>query len=158
MSCFIVKAETMAKMADYIETMYNAGFNYTGFEMPQTLHKYIAEKCTDARGNANAEKIYNELYILNYNAYNSRYKETEKLAWAEYKHQSFVKPNEHGNGHYNIKQWQYQAVKHLQCIIYQCSEDGNKENELLNGLINLKNTLMAFIVMNQEEYKAADWS
>lgn len=41
---------------------------------------------------------------------------------------------------------------------YQCSEDGNKENELLNGLINLKNTLMAFIVMNQEEYKAADWS
>lgn len=158
MSCFIVKAETMAKMADYIETMYNAGFNYTGFEMPQTLHKYIAEKCTDARGNADAKKIYNELYILNYNAYKSRYKETEKPAWAEYKHQSFVKPNEYGNGHYNIKQWQYQAVKHLQCIIYQSSEDGNKENELLNGLINLKNTLMAFIVMNQEEYKAADWS
>lgn len=157
MSCFIVEKETVAKIADYIEAIYNCGYEYAGFELPRTLRKYIEKNCVVQRDMADAELIYNELYQLNYATYNGRYKEEEVVCYPEYKACSITEPIEWGESHWIVKPWHYQMLKHIDCLIYQCDESANKNNELLGGLRLFAIDLALFVVRNTQEYCDAQW-
>ena len=49
-------------------------------------------------------------------------------------------------------------AKLLDSFIYQCEEDVNRDNELLEALCATSRTLYAFIVQNSADYAAAEWA
>lgn len=167
MSCFYVGAKRVYQLAEYIQSLYTLGFDYFHYSIPEELCKELrSEKLKD---------IYEQLAELNVNAVNSKYasSEDEKITYRPYKeisqrninsmyhpcnYSGITEESGYCKSYVSIELWHYELYKALQCFIYQCSEDVNRNNKLLAGLKVLETRLAQFIVENQIEYQILKWS
>ena len=154
MSAFILNPEIIAAIADYIDTLNYVGFDYFGYSIPRELNEAL--NLTTRTGNET--KIFNALYSLNVRAVNGRYSDNEPEEIEKPKqYPTLYHPQDWQNGHAIIKPWHYQLLKSLQCFIYQCCEDATKKDPLYLALEKLENTIVFYIVQNQEDYTRATW-
>ena len=160
MSCYFIGEESIYQLADYLNTLRKIGWDYFGYSMNSDLRNALAPDGVNVKG------IYTMLAELNMSAVNSRYKDDNGIqTYQEFDviEKRNIEPLYHPNDWNSetqclvIKPWHYQLLKKLQCFIYQCSEDINRNNELLKGLEILASQITSFIVDNQPEYRAAQW-
>ena len=156
MSCFIVNPRTLARMANYICAHINNGYNCTHLALD--VSDEFKQLVCNSSGEASEEKIYQELYKLNYKAYNTRYEgrhepETDDLdKFAEYDNPPV------GMYSSKINENHYQMLKSMECYLYQCAESEELENSIVYKEIQrFKNAIMCKIVHSLPEYEAADW-
>lgn len=107
-------------------------------------------------------RIYAVLYRLNESAYEDRYQiQPDELDGAPAMPQNFpylLHTLIWDNGHYTIDRDFYAFAKLLDSFIYQCSEDVNRDSEVLAALSAISRALYAFIVHNSADYAAAEWA
>ena len=60
-------------------------------------------------------------------------------------------------GHYTIDSDFYTFTKLLDSLIYQCDEDVNRGNDILEALSTIRCALYSFIVHNAADYNNAEW-
>lgn len=60
-------------------------------------------------------------------------------------------------GHYTIDSDFYTFAKLLDSLIYQCDEDVNRGNDILEALSTIRCALYSFIVHNAADYNNAEW-
>ena len=59
--------------------------------------------------------------------------------------------------HFTIDRDFYAFTKLLDSTIYQCSEDVNRDSEVLAALSAISRALYSFIVHNSADYSSAEW-
>lgn len=154
MSAFILNPETIAALAAYIDTLNFVGFDYFGYSIPRELNEALELTTRDG----NEKKIFNALYRLNVKAVNGRYNDNEPEETEKPKeYPTLYHPQDWQNGHAIIKPWHYKLLKTLQCFNYQCCEDATKNDPLYKALEILEQTIIYYIVQNQEDYVKAPW-
>ena len=154
MSAFIMNPETIASLADYIDSLNSMGFDYFGYSIPMELNQAL--NLTTRIGNETI--IFNALYSLNVRAVNGRYNDNEPEEIEKPKnYPTLYHPRDYKNGHDLIKPWHYKLFKTLQCFIYQCCEDATINDPLYKALERLEHVIAFYIVQNQEEYTKAPW-
>lgn len=156
MSCFIVNPRTLARMANYICAHINNGYNCTHIALEVSYE--FRQLVSNRYGEANEEKIYQELYKLNHKAYNTRYEgrhepeENDLDKFAEYDNP----PIGMYSGEINANH--YQMLKSMECYLYQCAESEELENSIVYKEVRrFKNAIMCKILHSLPEYNAADW-
>ncbi len=164
MSCYILDAEKMAGLAEYIAALANMGLDYFGYYIPDSLARALSD-CRDRSGFMNAEKVYLRLFDLNATAYAGRYKDETKPEPeprpAPYpqiykaREQEYIEDlNEY---YFKIEQWHYDLLKLTQIYIYQCSESPAYNEPLYKALEELERAQERYILYNQPEYIRAPW-
>lgn len=160
MSCMVMKEESLAALANAIESNLNGGYSLWGFEAPDSLYDAL-EDCRIRRW-FSAKAIYDKMYAFNIKAYNSRYAEHEGAAddippevdLSQYKiHQ---KP-EYRNGNVIIRPWHYHLAKLLDFYIYQTNECATYKDPLWAAMLEFSNCLNRFIVRRNPEYDTCGW-
>jgi hypothetical protein len=118
-------------------------------------HRYEHERRTFAGlevfDSRNWTKIGRKLLDLNVRAVAGRYRQDKP---------DLVDPETYNFGHNDFLQdlaAKCQALKHLQCLEYQCSEDATKGDPLLDELRAYIKTFTKEIVHALPEYEAAKW-
>lgn len=156
MSCFIVNPRTLARIANYICAHINNGYNCTHLALD--VSDEFKQLVCNSSGEASEEKIYQELYNLNYKAYNTRYEgrhepeDNDLDKFAEYDNP----PVGMYSGKINANH--YQMLKSMECYLYQCAESEELEKSIVYKEIQrFKNAIMCKIVHSLPEYDAADW-
>ena len=161
MSCFIVEPKTIAYISNYIADHINNGFNNTRLcvEISDDFKKMVCNNY----GYAEPRLIYKKLYLLNWQAYETRYeyRHKENLDLCSEYMQEFEKYDttlHKYNVDDTVQNWQYQMLKSLECYLYQCAESAELENSIIYKTVNaMKNALMCYIVHNADEYNRAEW-
>lgn len=162
MSAFIMSIDSIASLAEYIDTLNWLGFDYFGYSIPRSLNSALALGC----GSGNEKKIFEALYALNVQAVNGRYKaDNDTTVELPKRIEQIYHPKEpkhfDNEGHVfwidDIKPWHYQLLKKLQCFIYQCEEDTTIDNPILKSLQELEQELCRYIAENNIEYEMAKW-
>ena len=155
MSCFIFNPRTLARIANYICAHINNGYNCT--HLPLEVSDEFRQ-LVSSNGIAREEKVYQELYKLNYKAYNTRYEgrhepeDNDLDKFAEYDNP----PVGMYSGGINANH--YQMLKSMECYLYQCAESEELENSIVYKEIQrFKNAIICKIVHSLPEYDAADW-
>lgn len=150
MSCFVMDDRAVSAIANTIDTLLFVGYNYFGFECPESLREAL-HGCTGAK------KIYTALYKTNLQAYNGRYRESiEEIP--EFTDDCEIKKRpEYKDHHYVVQPWHYQFAKLVDCYIYQLEEEATRNSPILAGMKDLREALFRFIVGNSDEYQAAPW-
>lgn len=70
MSVLVMSEEAHATLAEVIRTVLDEGYNFFGFEAPQSLYDALDDcEFEDIRGCYSSAKIYRKLYTLNIKAY-----------------------------------------------------------------------------------------
>lgn len=106
-------------------------------------------------------KIYAVLYKLNEAAYEDRYQvPSDELDGVPAMPQNFphllhLLPWD--SKHFTIDRDFYAFTKLLDSTIYQCSEDVNRDSEVLAALSAISRALYSFIVHNSADYSSAEW-
>lgn len=160
MSCFIMSPAPLATLADYLEAQLNMGYDFFGMEAPAELRRAL-DVCADHAGFMDGHEIFGQLYSLNFRAYSGRYGHENEPA--EIPHIPDYRPvrgysrPEYSAHSFHVAPWHYEMSKRIDCFIYQCSEDVNRDSELLAGMIALQQVLRAFIVQHIPEYLAHPW-
>ena len=152
--------ESLAAIANAVETRLNCDYDYWGFSAPDSLYRELADcktSCTYF-----AEPIYRKLYATNVRAYNGRYASHEEPADEEApiidgsKYIVHHRPEyrEHG---FAARPWHYQLAKLLDCWLYQTAEDATYNDPLRLAMKEFRDTLYSFIVSNSPEYTEVQW-
>lgn len=76
MSCMVMKSEPLAALANAVETRLNCGYDFWGFEAPDSLYRELRD-CKPLHLYYSTP-IYRKLYALNVRAYNGRYEGHEE--------------------------------------------------------------------------------
>ena len=155
MSCFMVNPRTLARMANYICAHINNGYNCTHItlKVSDEFKELVSNK-----GIVSEEKVYQELYRLNYKAYNTRYEGRHPADM--YDLDKFAEYDNPPVGMYSskINENHYQMLKSMECYLYQFAESDELENSIIyNELRRFKNAIMNKIVHSLPAYDAADW-
>ena len=162
MSCMMLSVASLCSIADALETIGNAGYNYCGFECPQTLFDALAT-CRNRHGELLASRIYQALWALNDRAYCARYKDARPCPFAPdaVKVPHLLRPVQHSRiGDYFVATIQpgvYQLLKHLDCLLYELDEGDTMKDPLFIGLDDLRSTLCGFIARNATDYINTPW-
>lgn len=160
MSCFIVSPKTAVLIANFIADHIDKGYNYTHIytEISDKFKKLVC----DEKGNADAQKVYKELYKLNYAAFNKRYEgrhqETleECNEWAE-GYDEYNEANIYGDVESSVA-WYCQLLKSCQCWLYQCCEGEELENSIVYQTVKaIINGIKDKIIRELPEYQDAEW-
>lgn len=166
MSCFVMNPEPLAAIANAVETRLNVGYDYWGFEAPDSLYRELAGckmSCTYF-----AEEIYKKLYAVNVRAYNGRYASHEEPADEEapiidgskyiVHHGPEYQSRGEGNGTtYAVLPWHYQLAQLLDCWLYQTAEDATRSDPFRLAMQEFRDGLYSFIVQHSHEYFAGRW-
>ena len=152
--------EPLAAIANAVETRLNVGYNYWGFEAPESLYDELRDCQTI--GLYHAEPIYQKLYALNILAYNGRYSSHEETA-------DEIAPIIDGSK-YGIHQppqyreqgcagcpWQSPVAKLRGGWLYQTNEDTTRNDPLRLAMKEFRDGLYDFIVLNSPDYIAVRW-
>ena len=157
MSCFIMKNESLAALADTLEYIGNFGFNRFGFEFPASLHKALSD-CRDRHNSYVSRLIFQRLYSLNCAAYAGRYTDTAADILPDMPRVSAItEPRQYANYHETLLPWHYKFCKLLDCLIYQITEDATINDPLRLALVDFSVSYKSFLVSNTAEYAAAPW-
>ena len=160
MSCFVMNSESLAALANAVETRLNCDYNFWGFDAPSSLYDALADcktSCTYF-----AEDIYRKLYTVNVRAYNGRYADHEEpedeeaptIDGSKYVIQHPPEYREHG---FAVRLWHFQLAKLLDCWLYQTAEDATFKAPLRLAMKEIRDNLYGFIVGNSPEYVDAPW-
>ena len=158
MSCFVMNAEPVAALADYIADLLNRGWNAFQMDAPDELKNEL-RNCIVA-GRFDETEIYNYLYALNIAAYRGRYLENYPEVGEETETFEAYKPNrQHGllYGCLANEGWEERMLKRLDCFLYQCAEDPVYGCPLYKALDELANRLAGKIARSKPEYENAEW-
>lgn len=163
MSCFVMNPGTISGIADSVATVVNLGFNYNGFDCPQSLRDAVQTFRTKPFNEVSARRVYKAMFALNVRAVCGRYRETADETAPDvidappvYLHYA-ESVSIYGHCAWRIHPGVYQLVKALDCYLYQTDEDGTKDDPLRKGLDDLRTTLCRFITVNAPEYIEAPW-
>lgn len=106
-------------------------------------------------------KIYAVLYRLNESACVDRYHlepdSTDEVPEMPQDFPHLLHLLNWGGGHYTIDSDFYTFAKLLDSLIYQCDEDVNRGNDILEALSTIRCALYSFIVHNAADYNNAEW-
>lgn len=156
----IMEPEPLAALANAVEARLNCGYNYWGFEAPDSLSRELNDCmacCT-----YQAEDIYRKLYAVNIRAYNGRYADHEEPVGEEAPAIDVGKyivhrPPEYREHGFAVRPWHYQLAKLLDFWLYQTAEDATYTDPLRRAMGEYRDNLYAFIVMNSSPYVDARW-
>lgn len=160
MSCLVMNPEPLAALANAVETRLNCGYDYWGFEAPDSLYHELSDcktSCTYF-----SEPIYRRLYALNIRAYNGRYASHEEPADEEapdidvnqYTVHHGPEYREHG---FAVRPWHYQLAMLLDFWIYQTSEDATRSDPQRLAMKEFRDSLYCFIIQNSPQYVDIRW-
>ena len=157
MSCIVMKCESLAALANAVETRLNCGYNYWGFEAPDSLYQELSD-CRSVRLYC-AERIYRKLYALNVRAYNGRYKDHEEpvdedapiIDGSGYVVHHGPEYREHG---FAVRPWHYHLASLLDFWLYHTLEDATRNDPLRLAMQDFRDSLYGFIVRNSPPYTA----
>lgn len=160
MSCFVMNSESLAALANAVETRLNCDYNYWGFDAPSSLYDALADckmSCTYF-----AEDIYRKLYTVNVRAYNGRYAnheepEDEEAPTIDGSKYVIHHPPEYREHGFAVRPWHFQLAKLLDCWLYQTAEDATFKDPLRLAMKEFRDNLYGFIVGNSPEYVDAPW-
>ena len=163
MSCFVLNPEMIFGIADSVATVVNLGFDYSGFDCPQSLRDAVQTCRTKPYNEVSAFRVYKAMFALNVRAVCSRYRETADETAPDVlgappvylHHAESVRIGEHWAR--RIDPGVYQLIKALDSYLYQTLEDDTKDDPLRKGLFDLRATLCRFVVCNAPEYIEAPW-
>lgn len=141
MSAFIVNDDTINGLLAYIAA--DAADSRSYKRAPQVLQE--AGFRLDRKGLAG---LASELHRLNVYGVDARYGEGQgrEMTGRPFKYRQVANPGP------------VQAVKSLQCLIYQCAEGDVPERPLFKVLEQLERAILATIVERLPEYSKAAWS
>jgi hypothetical protein len=149
----MVSDKSISQIANLVAAVLNHGFNSTGLSANMNLVLSLNDCLVS--GFTSEQKAFDKLYALNQAAVNDRYgsdvettgKYTDEDLWTKpgYYHHFICGPNH------------YQMLKTLRCFIYQCSEDINRNNQLLQGLQELETSIKDLIISSLDLYNDAIW-
>lgn len=161
MSCNVLEYTSIAALADFVTALCEHGFNYFGFDAPNTLKVAFI----DCKGYKN--KAFEKLARYNHLAYDSRYNGASETSTipdmptinAPYHPRNFETVEANGVKFQRtiLEPWHYQLYKTLQCYIYNINEDATHNTTLYRGLEQLEIEMAKFIVSHQPEYINAEW-
>ena len=160
MSCLIMNPEPLAALANAVETRLNCGYDYWGFEAPDSLYHELRDckmSCTFF-----AEDIYHRLYAVNVRAYNGRYANHEEpvdeadpvIDGSKYVVHHGPEYREHG---FAVRPWHYHLAMLLDFWIYQTAEDTTRSDPLRLAMKEFRDSLYGFIIQNTPEYFNIRW-
>jgi len=152
MSCWMLSAERIAQLSDFVCALYEAGYNYFGFSMPESLTRELWD-CHTTRAGISRQKVFEKLHDFNMDAYCGRYKSEEWQTAPEKPDINTIYHVRDGEVH----QWHFDLLKLLSCYLHQCSEDATYNTPLFKALTELENILQSFIIASMPQYKAAQW-
>lgn len=162
MSAFLLESKRIAQLADYLSTLYNCGFNFFGYDMPDALRSELHD-CRDIYGNATTKKIFKKLFELNAAAVAGRYEKDPTPApdlpkYAPiHKSRECAKDDTTNEWYQAILPWHYELIKLTQCFLYQCDEDATCNTGLFKALKELETIQLNHIVTNNPEWVKATW-
>lgn len=159
MSCWIVKPESIAKIANLIS---DVNYNTWSLSLPESVH-YAFNYCKNSYRFFEPEKICKFLAIENYLAYDCRYKtksepdeiECYYLDCIEALSNNQVSAPVWENGKRTITSDHIQLFKTLQCYLYQV-EDG-AENNIYKSLAEFEKLYAFWIIANSDTYNSCKW-
>ena len=160
MSVLVMSEEAHATLAEVIRTVLDEGYNFFGFEAPQSLYDALDDcEFEDIRGCYSSAKIYRKLYTLNIKAYDNRYKieEDDPIVPKMPDVPPLVQIRQYGSGHDHPRNWHYKLAKLLDCLIYQCSDKPTAVDPLYLALVDFDRVVKSFIVTNNDVYNNAPW-
>lgn len=160
MSCIVMNPEPIAALANAIESLLNSGYNFWGFDAPDSLFLELSDCKTTCLYHSTA--IYRRLYMLNVRAYNGRYKNHEapmdeeipNIDVNQYTVHHAPAFREHG---FAARPWHYHLAKLADYWIYQTSEDAVRGDPLRQAVREFRDCLYAFIIRNSPSYTAVRW-
>ena len=162
MSAYMLKPERIAVIADYIATLHNAGYDYFGHSIPESLHHELLD-CRDNYGFMITAKVFDRLSDLNMRAVCGRY-DREPFIYGDIPAYKWIckhieLENDHDTKSWlsKIEPWHYELLKLIKCFLYQCNEDSTADDPLYKALRELERTLTTFIVVNNPAYVKAEW-
>lgn len=157
MSCIVMKCESLAALANAVEARLNCGYDFWGFDAPNSLYTAL-DDCRTVRLYA-AEEIYCKLYVLNVQAYNERYKSHEVPLSEEIPvvdvsaYTVHHRPEYRGHG-FAVRPWHYHLASLLDFWLYQTLEDAVKDDPLRLAMRDFRDSLYGFIIQNSPPYTA----
>lgn len=163
MSCFVLSPGIIYGIADAVATVVNLGFDYNGFDCPQSLRDAVKSFRTKPYNEVSAYRVYQSMFALNVRAVCGRYRTTDDETAPDVidappvylHHAEHVRIGEHWAR--RIHPGVYQLLKALDSYLYQTDEDATKDDPLRKGLDDLSATLCRFVACNAPEYVSAPW-
>ena len=160
MSCLIMDAGPLAAIANAVEMLLNCGYDYFGFDSPDSL--LAAARDCRASTLYSATMLYRKLYALNIAAYNGRYSTHEQPADDEAPDVDLSKyrvhcPPEYADHHHAVRPWHFRLAKLLDFWIYQVSEDATRSDDFVVAMRDFRDCLFQFIVQRSSEYDRYGW-
>lgn len=158
MSCFIMNADTIGYISNFIADYIIGGYNTTGLyvSVPDEFIREVT-KTTDVWKN-----VYLKLYSLNYMAFEVRYegRHGENLADCLEFMRDYEQHNKriHNRDDREVQPYHYQLLKSIQCYLYQCAESEKLMNSTtFKAVKKFEDALTSFIINALPEYQAAEW-
>lgn len=136
MSSFIVSHECMNNIINGL--FWNHEF--------KNMYRYILED-EGYKRSEDFERLAKDLFNLNYDAVDCRYDEKNERESAK----SFIWVNPETNLS------EFQVLKSMRCLRYQCSEGDIPETKLFKLLCELIDAWKSFVIDMIPEYEAAKW-
>ena len=158
MSCFIMKTESLALLADAIAKIHNYDFCYLGFSPDNSL--YVELRDVNRYGHVDESAVFAKLYRLNDKAYCCRYKQQhnpEQIPEYDFKNLHSMVRHVQYIGAYVIEPWHYQLMKLLDCWLYQTDEDDTARDDFRLTIRDLRDVLCRFIVRSHKDYDMYPW-
>lgn len=160
MSCMVMNPKPLAALANAIASRLNCGYDFWGFDAPDSLFLELSD-CKTVRL-YDAKAIYRKLYALNIRAYNGRYGHHEEPADAEapdidtgkYIVHHGPEYREHG---FAVRPWHYHLAQLLDFWLYQTLEDAVRGDPLRQAVRDFRDYLYAFIIRNSPPYYNMRW-
>ena len=146
MSSFIVENSSLTAIINFMEFDHHP---YSG-DHAHALREIGYNLDTVDPRNKDPQRLGQAMADLNWAAVNVRYGDKGKAHFGnpvKYKHTTSGKTPS-----------TIQAIKHLQCWLYQCGEGQIDEDPLYKAMDKIVNRLLARVVSDMPEYNAAKWA
>lgn len=160
MSCMMMGLEPLAALANAVETRLNCGYNYWGFEAPDSLYHELRDCKISYTYDAMA--VYRKLYAINVRACNGRYMGHEEPADEDapvIDGSKYIvhRPPEYREHGFAVRPWHYQLANLLDFWLYQTAEDATHSDPLRLAMGEFRDCLYRFIIRNSPEYVKLQW-
>lgn len=170
MSCFVMTPAATRQMGHTLENILNQYVWSNTIMIPwyaveRSKIIRVFDDCRDNHGYFDGEKLSGELWRLNVEAFNGRYKETggENLPPEQYglpdlrKTYSLVKAPKYGEHKEIPQEWHYHLCKLLDCWLYQTAEDSTYKDEKRLCIKKFSDSLKITLVQRDEKYSKFEW-